>query len=424
MLFSSKRFILKALAMAAALSPNLYAEGETEKQVVAHYADIAHATFEDALQTAKKLDKSIANLLASPSEKTLAQAKTAWKAARVPYQQSEVFRFGNTIVDDWEGQLNAWPLDEGLIDYVDDASYEAELGNVGSNANIIANTELDLGGNRLDIKSLSPELLASLNELGGSEANVATGYHAIEFLLWGQDLNGHNPGAGQRPYTDYVVGEQCSNGNCERRREYLSAISKLLMDDLSYMVAQWAPAKDENYRHKLLALSSKQGLTRMLFGMGSLALGELAGERLKVSLEANSAEDEHDCFSDNTHYSHFYNGLGIRNIYVGEYRRVDGELLRGPSIQSLLENKDKKLAAKVLQSLDNSQSKLQALVDSAERKENPEAFDQLIAEGNEKGAQMINASINALVEETRNIELAAKALGIDNLNPDTADHEF
>ncbi|MCV6621862.1 MAG: peptidase [Cellvibrionaceae bacterium] len=424
MLISSKRFILKALAMAAALSPNLYAEGETEKQVVAHYADIAHATFEDALQTAKKLDKSIANLLASPSEKTLAQAKTAWKAARVPYQQSEVFRFGNAIVDDWEGQLNAWPLDEGLIDYVDDASYEAELGNVGSNANIIANTELDLGGNRLDIKSLSPELLASLNELGGSEANVATGYHAIEFLLWGQDLNGHNPGAGQRPYTDYVVGEQCSNGNCERRREYLSAISKLLMDDLSYMVAQWAPAKDENYRQKLLALSSKQGLTRMLFGMGSLALGELAGERLKVSLEANSAEDEHDCFSDNTHYSHFYNGLGIRNIYVGEYRRVDGELLRGPSIQSLLENKDKKLAAKVLQSLDNSQSKLQALVDSAERKENPEAFDQLIAEGNEKGAQMINASINALVEETRNIELAAKALGIDNLNPDTADHEF
>ncbi|WP_299774774.1 imelysin family protein [uncultured Pseudoteredinibacter sp.] len=424
MLFSSKRFILKALAMAAALSPNLYAEGETEKQVVAHYADIAHATFEDALQTAKKLDKSIATLLASPSEKTLAQAKTAWKAARVPYQQSEVFRFGNAIVDDWEGQLNAWPLDEGLIDYVDDASYEAELGNVGSNANIIANTELDLGGNRLDIKNLSPELLASLNELGGSEANVATGYHAIEFLLWGQDLNGHNPGAGQRPYTDYVVGEQCSNGNCERRREYLSAISQLLMDDLSYMVAQWAPAKDENYRQKLLALSSKQGLTRMLFGMGSLALGELAGERLKVSLEANSAEDEHDCFSDNTHYSHFYNGLGIRNIYVGEYRRVDGELLRGPSIQSLLENKDKKLAAKVLQSLDNSQSKLQALVDSAERKENPEAFDQLIAEGNEKGAEMINASINALVEETRNIELAAKALDIDNLNPDTADHEF
>lgn len=424
MLFSSKRFILKALAMAAALSPNLYAEGETEKQVVAHYADIAHATFEDALQTAKKLDKSIANLLASPSEKTLAQAKTAWKAARVPYQQSEVFRFGNAIVDDWEGQLNAWPLDEGLIDYVDDASYEAELGNVGSNANIIANTELDLGGNRLDIKSLSPELLASLNELGGSEANVATGYHAIEFLLWGQDLNGHNPGAGQRPYTDYVVGEQCSNGNCERRREYLSAISQLLMDDLRYMVAQWAPAKDENYRQKLLALSSKQGLTRMLFGMGSLALGELAGERLKVSLEANSAEDEHDCFSDNTHYSHFYNGLGIRNIYVGEYRRVDGELLRGPSIQSLLENKDKKLAIKVLQSLDNSQSKLQALVDSAERKENPQAFDQLIAEGNEKGAEMINASINALVEETRNIELAAKALGIDNLNPDTADHEF
>ena len=27
-----------------------------------------------------------------------------------------------------------------------------------------------------------------LHEIGGNEANVATGYHAIEFLLWGQDL--------------------------------------------------------------------------------------------------------------------------------------------------------------------------------------------------------------------------------------------
>ena len=87
-----------------------------KRQVVINYADIAHATYEDALMTAHVLQGAVNILIDSPTDLHLANAKEAWKAARVPYQQSEVFRFGNAIVDDWEGQLNAWPLDEGLID--------------------------------------------------------------------------------------------------------------------------------------------------------------------------------------------------------------------------------------------------------------------------------------------------------------------
>ncbi|MCG6507139.1 peptidase, partial [Vibrio parahaemolyticus] len=144
--------------------------------------------------------------LAAPSDAKLQQVKQAWLAARVPYQQSEVFRFGNAVVDDWEGQLNAWPLDEGLIDYVSD-DYQYELGNEGASANIVANKSLTIGATTIDASTITPELIASLNEVGGSEANVASGYHAIEFLLWGQDLHGTQPGAGERPYTDYVQGE-------------------------------------------------------------------------------------------------------------------------------------------------------------------------------------------------------------------------
>ena len=88
---------------------------------------------------------------------------------------------------------------------------------------------------RSNTKAITPALIADLNEVGGSEANVASGYHAIEFLLWGQDLNGTNAGAGERPYTDYVVGEGCSNGNCARRAEYLQAASSLLIQDLAWM---------------------------------------------------------------------------------------------------------------------------------------------------------------------------------------------
>ncbi len=395
----------------------------TEQAVVKHYGEIAHAVFSDALITAEALQSKIDMLISKPSGATLDSARAAWKQARVPYQQSEVFRFGNSVVDDWEGQLNAWPLDEGLIDYVASSNYHHEMGNVGATANIIANSTLKLGGTTLDLSNITPELLASLNELGGSEANVATGYHAIEFLLWGQDLNGTKAGAGERPFTDYVQGDGCTNGNCDRRAAYLKAVTTLLVTDLKYMQGQWATEAD-NYRAELESQKPQLGLTKALFGMGSLALGELAGERMKVALEANSTEDEHDCFSDNTHFSHFYDAKGIENVYYGTYKRVDGSTIKGASIAQLVAAKDPKLAAAIDQQFKLSMSAMQALVDSAEANSGGMKFDQMIAEGNAKGATLIQDAIGGLVALTRKIESAAMALGVENLSPDNADHDF
>ncbi len=391
------------------------------KAVVAHYADLALAVFSDAASTGKSLQSAIDAFLANPGEDTLKAAKEAWLAARVPYMQTEVFRFGNAVVDDWEGQLNAWPLDEGLIDYVA-GDYQHALGNPGASANIIANTTIQVGEDKIDVTEITGEKLAELNELGGSEANVATGYHAIEFLLWGQDLNGTNPGAGNRPYTDYLTGEGATGGNNERRRTYLKAATDLLVADLDGMVEQWKAGVADNYRAKLEAESAESGLRKMLFGMGSLSLGELAGERMKVALEANSTEDEHDCFSDNTHNSHFYNGKGIRNIYLGEYKKVDGTTLTGPSLSSLVAKLDAQADSALKADLEATEAKLQALVDSAEK--NNVHFDQLIAADNADGQQLVRDAIAALVKQTGAIEKASAVLGISDLNPDTADHEF
>jgi putative iron-regulated protein len=395
---------------------------EAAKQaVVNHYANLALAVFSDAASTGKALHSAIDALLANPSEATLNAARQAWMAARVPYMQTEVFRFGNAVVDDWEGQLNAWPLDEGLIDYVAEG-YEHALGNPGATANIIASSQIQIGEDSIDVNAITPQLLASLNELGGSEANVATGYHAIEFLLWGQDLNGTNPGAGERPYSDYLVGEGATGGNNERRRAYLMAAAELLVNDLEEMVGQWQDGVTDNYRSELLSESAENGLRKMLFGMGSLSLGELAGERMKVALEANSTEDEHDCFSDNTHNSHFYNGKGIRNVYLGEYLKVDGTTLSGPSLSALMAKLDAQADASLKADLQASEAALQKLVDSAEK--NNAHFDQLIAENNAEGQQIVRDAIAALVKQTAGIELAAAKLGISELNPDTADHAF
>lgn len=256
---------------------------DSKKTVLANYADIAYTSFLDSYDTALKLKEAIDVFVASPSPDTHEVTKRAWVAARIPYGQTEVFRFGNENVDEWEGKVNAWPLDEGLIDYVE-PNYEFEEGNQFAQANIIAGTE-----------PITPELLRSHHEKAGFEANVATGYHAIEFLLWGQDLNRKTTDAGMRGYTDYVQGDGCTNANCERRVQYLRVATQLLVDDLKEMVDDWAPdggPSGENY-HSVLKGDPDEGIRKALFGMGSLSLGELANERLKVALVANSQEDEH-----------------------------------------------------------------------------------------------------------------------------------
>ncbi|MCS0377626.1 imelysin family protein [Vibrio diabolicus] len=419
---NAKTVLVQSIAASLLIaSGSTVAAQVTKQQVVEHYADVAHAVFADSVTTAKTLDVKIDEFLKSPSADKLEEVKQAWLDSRVPYQQSEVFRFGNAIVDDWEGQLNAWPLDEGLIDYVA-TDYQYELGNEGAAANIIANTSLQIGASKLDVSKITPELLADLNEVGGSEANVASGYHAIEFLLWGQDLNGTNAGAGQRAYTDFVVGSECTNDHCDRRGEYLKAAADLLVQDLEWMEKQWSAEVKGNYRETLLNDSADNGLRKMLFGMGSLSLGELAGERMKVALEANSTEDEHDCFSDNTHNSHYYNEQGIYNVYTGLYKREDGTLLSGPSIADLVAQKDKQAAKEIQKQFDVTRNQVGKLVTSAEK--NNQHFDQLIAAGNAQGNTLVNDTIMSLVAQTGSIERAAGIIGIDSLSPDTADHEF
>ncbi|WP_341701924.1 imelysin family protein, partial [Ferrovibrio sp.] len=203
------RKVLVILACAAGLCsamPASAVEDEPIKQeILKTYGDIAAAMYGDALVAARKLQKAVTTLTSKPSEVSLMAARDAWIAARPSYQQTEVFRFGNAVVDDWEGRVNAWPLDEGLIDYVDTEKYgEDSDENPLYTANIIANRQIRFGGKVLDASHIDWKLLRKLQEIGGVEANVATGYHAIEFLLWGQDLNGTGPGAGNRQWTDYA----------------------------------------------------------------------------------------------------------------------------------------------------------------------------------------------------------------------------
>jgi len=428
--------VLSLVSLGVWLPGSAAASGPEPAAVVRQYANLAQVSYEDALSGAVALQRSIAALLAHPSEETLKMARQTWLTARIPYMQTEVFRFGNPIVDDWEGRVNAWPLDEGMIDYVD-ASYGTESdANAYYVVNVIANRELMIGGQRVDASVIDADLLRNvLHEADGNEANVATGWHAIEFLLWGQDLNGTGPApadrtgtpqerhSGNRPYTDFDV-NNCTGGNCDRRAQYLQVAADLLVEDLNEMVAHWYEkyqsgmvVRLEGAARTQVTHAPRQGLIAMLTGMGSLSYGELAGERMKLGLMLHDPEEEHDCFSDNTHNSHYYNQVGIMNVYLGRYRytfdrKTTVSLQGGVSLSELVAAKDPALDREVKARLDAT---LAALAAIKHRAETLETYDQMIAQGNTAGNVAVQAGIDALIAQTRSLERVMAALDLGTI---------
>ncbi|GAA0808556.1 imelysin family protein [Psychrobacter piscatorii] len=409
------------------------------------YANMAHAAYKDSLDTAKTLQAAVDTYVATPTQANLDAAKAAYKAARQPYSQTEIFRFDEGFVtandkrainsiDSWEGQINAWPLDEALIDYVSD-DYQGEY---NSQENIINSDSITVGSTKQDTSTITPELLAEMNEIGGSEANVTTGYHAIEFMLWGQDTNGVKEGAGNRPVTDYMTeAGQCTSGDtvnedasiCERRGEFLKAATQLLVDDLTAMEAQWQPDTENTLRSDLMARKYDNGLRQIMYQMGSLALGELASERMQVAFVTGSTEDEHECFSDLTHLSYANNARGIQNVFNGSYQTVAGKTVGGYGIKDyLVDSGHVEEADKLAADFSKVEGAFNVIVEKGEKEDIK--IDQMIAtvgQASQEGVSAeeqnirrgwVEAGINSLQELTAGIENAAKAVGIDNLDAD------
>jgi putative iron-regulated protein len=376
--------------------------------VVATYADVAQAMFEDAHAAAKDLQAAVDALLAKPNAETLAAARAAWIAARPWYSQTEALRFGNKAVDDWEGKVNAWPLDEGLIDYVDAKAYGEESDeNPLYRANVVANPTLKVGRKTVNAKRITKALIAdTLHEAGGVEANVASGYHAVEFLLWGQDLNGTGPGAGARPASDYDL-KACSNGHCDRRRAYLKAVTDLLVDDLADMAGQWKPTGAA--RKALAKKGADGGLATILTGIGSLSYGELAGERMKLGVLLHDPEEEQDCFSDQTHIEPAANQKGMVALLTGRYERRGGGTVAGASLAALAAEKAPDEAARVDVAFAETTAKLEAIRTAGAA---GTAWDQMIGPGNATGNALILDGVAALVAQTRAVEALVGKLGL------------
>ncbi|MFG1347318.1 imelysin family protein [Xanthobacter autotrophicus DSM 431] len=383
-----------------------FADAPKPRDVLVHYADLAQAMYGASAATAREMQTSINAFLDAPSADALAKARDAWKSARTFYQQTEAFRFGNKAVDEIEGGVNAWPLDEGLIDYVDKKSYgETSDENPLYTANVIASKSIRIGKKTIDTTKITPALLRSLNTAGGVEANVGSGWHAIEFLLWGQNLHTATAHSGTRPYTDYDQ-KACTNGNCDRRAQYLKVATETLVADLDAMAGLWATKGAA--RTTLLKKNDKAGLGVIFTGLGSLSYGELAGERMKLGLILHDPEEAHDCFSNNTQNAHYYDEVGIRDVYYGRFTKPDGATVTGPAVADLVRAADPKIADEIDAKSDAALAALKKIKDTADAGEI--YYDQMLVEGNEKGARLIQDGVDALVAQAHAIERGVAAL--------------
>ncbi len=372
-------FAAQPVAAASASASQLKAQ-----DVVQHYSTLVYANYSDTITGAKQMQKAIHAFLAKPSQATQDAARQAWLDAREFYGQTEAFRFYDGPIDNEdgpEGQINAWPMDESYVDYV-----------VGDdNAGLINNRKV----------AITKKRLADLNEHDGEE-NISTGWHAIEFMLWGQDLSDTGPGA--RPFTDFIDGKK---SNADRRRAYLKVVTELLIDDLQSVADQWKPGMKKNFRAEF-SKGGEESLRKIFVGLGSLSRGELAGERLEVAMASRDQEDEHSCFSDNTHRDAVTNAQGIQNVWLGSYKRLDGSELKGPGLRDWVAAHDAVAAEKTSLQIAKSVASAQAI---------PAPFDQAIQGARDSAARAkIQATIDSLTQQSKDLVDAAKAVGIEQLN--------
>ena len=371
---------LSAQAQTATPAAAVAASAVDHKAVALQYAALVHATYADTLTSAKDMQAAIAAFVAAPSADGLDKARKAWLGAREFYGQTEAFRFyGGPIDDDKgpEGQINAWPLDEAYVDYVTGKP----------KAGLVNNTKL----------KITKAALIKANERGGEE-NISAGWHAVEFLLWGQDLS--DTGPGNRPFEDYVKGK---GENAERRAQYLTVATELLVEDLAGMVKAWEP-NAKNYRAKF-EKGGRESVRKIIVGLGSLSRGELSGERMEVALNSQDQEDEHSCFSDNTHRDVVNNAKGIQNVWLGQFKRLDGSTLQGPGVRDLVAAKNPALAEKTTAQLAASVAGAEAI---------PAPFDRAIAKGS-AGRPAIEKTVASLVAQSKLLVESASAVGIAKL---------
>ena len=380
--FASMGVASAALA-ASGVSAPAPAQSVGQVQVVENYTRLVLANYSNTYAAAQKLNSLAKGFVQEPTADELKLLREAWLIARASYVQTEAFRFYDGPIEVFpddvnipgpESRLDAWPIDASLIDSVKDKPQ---------------------GGLINSRKLISPVRLRSMNQ-EDDERHVFTGFHALEFLLWGEDLD--KAGPGKRDVKDFI-GEELP---AKRRRAMLLTLTQMMVEDFQYLQAEWSYVKESkstNYANRFVA-KPQDALTKIFTGLAVLSNFELAEVHLGNALTSKEADYEQDQFSDNTVKDLVGMAQGMKNVITGQYENI-----KGPSIADLIAQSDVELADALRKQTEQVLAAMRAI---------PEPFDQsvLASKPDSDGREKVRAAIKALNKESELLEQAAKKLGL------------
>ncbi len=327
------------------------------KAEILGYMQLVGDSYSTALNDAQRMKAAIDQMLAKPGEDTLTTARDAWIAARRSWEQTEAFRFYDgpiNATDTGPGpidRMDAWPVDPAAIDYAE--------GN--PTAGIINNMKQALTrATLLGRQAQAGPTLAGPTQAGTAQARatqagatqpVTTGWHAIEFLLWGEQPSTLGE-PGDRPVTDYLPGQP----NNDRRRAYLKLVTDMLIEDMRYLVESWEPKTRNSYAGAFRLLNQREALGRMMNGAAQLAVQELATKRLAAALDSGDRHLLTSQFSEDSYEDFVFALRGIRNVWTGDQ---GGETRAGLAV--LIGRVDPTLAQQILHAIDHAEESVGAL---------------------------------------------------------------
>jgi len=313
--------------------------GEAKRLFISNYSNIAEATFGSALSQGRALKEAVSAFVKDPKAETHLLAKVSWMRARLPFLQSEFSRMSadsDKIDGDYSNRLNGWPIDPGHIDYIANEPGE----------NIISNEE--------KYPAINSELLRSIN-LKAGKSDFTTGYHVIEFLLWGEDLN--KSSSGKRSYKDY---EENNSALAKRRADYLVACCDLLIGDLEDLASEWDSGRKNNLRSRLESMPPDQAISKIM-GRVSFLADDLAKSQIDPIIAKELVFQEQSTFSDTTHFDFLHTVAGISNLAAGAYVGLDGKLqVVGLGLIGLSEQTPNSKADKIRTLINNAMKSAQA----------------------------------------------------------------
>jgi putative iron-regulated protein len=350
---------------------------------VRQYAVNLQANYKDTVAQLGGLKAAVDTFVEGPTAEGLVSCRKAWLSAHRWYGQGEVSRFYGGPIDRAQVGMNEWPIDENFIDYT------------------LGNPRGGIINDPAAFPQITPPALASADEKGIE--TVSTGFHAVEFLLWGQRAD-QKEGPGTRPYTDYVDGGTATNQ--DRRRAYLSAATSMLLDDMRGLEAEWDLADKNSYASRLVSEKPHDALTKIFRGFSQMAISELFYERLFDPVISLDRKDEESCFSESTHNDLVANALSVEDVYLGRYRTSDGTMLQGPSISDLVRAKTPPLDGELRAQIGAVRASIEAI---------PPPFDHaVLAPAGSAENRAVQAAVAAFQPVQGTIGRISETLGIIN----------